>query len=104
MHIENIVIGKPIVELWNLLGSNKDDKTFESVTAYDTEKSLAKLVVKYGFMQSNTEVRRNRMDLVRQLDKLEFTNIKIGKKKFCLIVGADSEEEYNKIIKQSEED
>lgn len=101
MHIENIVIGKPIIELWQLLGANENDKTFGETTIFDTERYLPKILVKYGFMQSISEVKRNRPDLIRTLDKLDFFEVKIGKKRIWIIVGVDTVEELNKIIEES---
>ena len=103
-HIENIVIGKPIVDLWQLLSTAKDCTTFSDNTVFDTERFLPKLLTKYGIMQSNSEVRRNRPDLVRTLDKLECFDLKIGKKKLYIIVGVDTLEELNKIIDESKEE
>lgn len=100
-YISNIIIGKPLVDLGLLLGNYYTDESYKGVTVQETERYLPRLLVKYGFMSSNSEVRRNRKDLVKTLDKPDFLEIKIGKKKLWIVVGAESEEEYNKSIKKS---
>ena len=89
MHIENIVIGKPIIDEVTLLSKNIGDwNDIESVkTVYDTERFLPKLLVKYGFTTSIGEIKRNRLDLVKQLDKLDYLEIKLGKRKIFIVVG-----------------
>ena len=86
--IENIVIGTPLVSLNILLGNenNPNDK-WEEVTVYDEERFLPKLLVKYGFTSSIRELRRNRKDLVINLDSPDFLEIKLGKKKLWIVVG-----------------
>lgn len=103
-HIENIVIGKPIIGLWQLLGEPEDHASFTDTTVFDAERYLPRLLAKYGIMKSTSEVRRNRPDLIRTLDKLECFDLKIGKKKLYIIVGVDTLEELNKIIEESKKD
>lgn len=104
MYIENIVIGKPIVDLWQLLGEGINDKSYEDVTVYDTERFLPRLLAKYGIMQSVSEVRRNKPELVKTLDKLDFLEIKIGRKKVWIVVGMDTDEELQNILNYREND
>lgn len=80
--VQNIVIGTPLVSLETL---GVDIK--EQGTAFDEERFLPKLLVKYGFALSISEIRRNRQDLVRHLNKTDMELIKIGKKKVWIIVG-----------------
>ena len=89
MHIENIIIGKPLVDPSVLLSFNDNDwinNEFHKTT-WDNERFLPKLLVKHGFASSNSEIKRNRPDLFKTLDKLDFMEIKIGKKKCWIIVG-----------------
>jgi hypothetical protein len=81
MHPENIIIGKPLVDLKTL---GVEDSEY---TVFTEERYLPKLLVQYGFMTSIGEVKRNRPDLVRDLNKTDMEFIKIGKKRFWLIVG-----------------
>ena len=88
-HIENIVIGKPLVESTSLLAIDSDDwdNVESEKTVYDEERFLPKLLVKYNFFISTSEVKRNRKDLWITLDKLDFIEIKISKKKIWIIIG-----------------
>ncbi|XZH99852.1 hypothetical protein ACSXEK_15580 (plasmid) [Clostridium perfringens] len=79
--VQNIIIGKPLVSL-ELLGIESQEET-----VFDTERFLPKLLVKYGFSKSISEIKRNRKDLVRTLDKTDMEMIKLGKKKVWIIVG-----------------
>lgn len=79
--IQNIIIGKPLVSL-ELLGIEPQEKT-----VFDTERFLPRLLVKYGFSKSISEIKRNRKDLVRYLEKPDMEMIKLGKKKVWIIVG-----------------
>ncbi|MFY8262958.1 hypothetical protein ACOT7R_08680 [Clostridium perfringens] len=79
--IQNIIIGKPLVSL-ELLGIEPQEET-----VFDTERFLPRLLVKYGFSKSISEIKRNRKDLVRYLEKTDMEMIKLGKKKVWIIVG-----------------
>lgn len=88
--VENIVIGTPLVSLDILLGcENNPNYNWEEVTVYDEERFLPKLLVKYGFTSSVKEIRRNRQDLVINLEKPDFLEIKIGKKKLWVVIGEE---------------
>ena len=86
--IENIVIGEPLVSLDVLLGDESNPSyNWKEVTVNEEERFLPKLLVKYGFTSSVKEIRRNRQDLVVNLEKTDFLEIKIGKKKLWIVVG-----------------
>lgn len=88
MYIENIVIGQPLVSLEMLLGSEQYPQyDFMAVTVRDGERYLPKLLVNHGFTSSIKEIKRNRKDLDTRLDKPDFLEIKLGKKRICIIVG-----------------
>lgn len=97
------MLGRPLVDLGILLGDYYNDKSFWEVTIQDDERFLPKLLAKHGFTSSASEIRRNRKDLVKTLDKLDFLEIKLGKKRLWIVVGCKNEEEYNKLIKESED-
>ncbi len=100
----NVVIGKPLVSL-KALGIEKSDTivkfTFEEVTNDQDNVFLPHLLIKIGVFTSTNECRRineqrqksskfNKdptQDLWRTIDRPEFTQFKIGKKVFCLVVG-----------------
>lgn len=85
--VQHIVIGKPIVDLWLLLGNNKEDTSFIEGTAFEDDRELANLLVKHKFIKSKSELRRNRPDLFQTLLCLDFFEVKIGKKRVWIIVG-----------------
>lgn len=88
-HIENIVIGKPIIDELFLLSYDIDDWNNNECTktVWNTERYLPKLLVKYGFTKSTSELRRNRKDLCMTLDKPDFLEIKLGKRKIWIVIG-----------------
>lgn len=92
-HIEAIVIGKPLVPLWVLLGTGENDKSFEETMVFDTDRYLPRLLAKYGFTKSASEIRRNRKDLDIKLEKPDFLEIKLGKKRITIIVGVEDDSE-----------
>lgn len=88
-HYENIIIGKPIVPVWNLVSSSKQDyKEKEELITYFTEtRSIAKIFVEIGIVKSVSEVRRNKPELCNELNALDCINVKWGKHKFWVVVG-----------------
>lgn len=86
--IENIVIGLPLVNEDILLGDELNPNyNWRDTTIYDNERYLPKLLVNHGIMASIREVKRNRKDLDYTLDKPDFLELKIGKKKIWIVVG-----------------
>lgn len=89
MYIENIVIGKPLVDTWTMFATDKTDWYFneEGKTYFTNERFLPRILVDIGVYPSVSEIRRNRPDLVRSLDKLDFIEkLKVGKKKWVWIL------------------
>ena len=88
MHIENIIIGKPLVDERILLSDlNNPNDNYMEVTVRDNERFLPKLLANHGFTSSAKEIRRNRPDLVKTLDKPDCLDIKLGKKRVYIVVG-----------------
>ena len=89
LYIENIVIGSPLFSYKELLSKNESD--WENVekekTIATNERFLPKILVEIGATKSTSEIRRNRPDLVRVLNEPDFLFIKLGKKKFWIVVG-----------------
>jgi len=91
MYFENVVIGKPIVDPSLLL--SKDEHDWNSVekekTFYTEERFLPRLLVDLEIYPSISEVRRNKPELIKQLNSLEFIDgIKVSKKrKLWIVVG-----------------
>lgn len=80
--VQNIIIGKPLVSLEML-----DIDIKQEETVFDIERFLPRLLVKYGFSKSISEIKRNRKDLIRNLDNTDMEMIKLGKKKVWIVIG-----------------
>ena len=91
MYIENIVIGKPIVEPSAMFVSDEDDweRTEKEKTYYTDERFLPRILVNIGIYSSVNEIRRNKPELMISLDKLDFVdNLKASKKRrLWILVG-----------------
>ena len=89
MHIENVVIGKPIDSPENIFSLDQKDweNNEKSKTIFIKERFLPKILVDLKFAPSNGEIRRNRKDLVVNLDEPDFIEIKYGKKRLFILVG-----------------
>lgn len=88
-YIENVVIGKPIVsphEMFSTGFQDWKDNELEK-TLFTDERFLPKILVDIGFTTSTSEIRRNRKDLVKTLDSLDFLEVKLGKKRCWILVG-----------------
>jgi dienelactone hydrolase len=61
--IQNIVIGKPLVEPWSLISYNKKDfeKNDKEYTMFTEERFLPTLLVNAGIVKSKSEIKRNRV-------------------------------------------
>lgn len=86
-HIENIVIGNPLIDPSELFALNENDwlGVEKEKTYYTNERFLPKILVELGVYPSLNEIRRNRPDLVRNLDKPDFIEIKPKKKVYLWV-------------------
>lgn len=91
MYIENIVIGKPLVEPLTIFASDVDDwnRQEQEKTYYTEERFLPRILVDISIYPSINEIRRNRPDLMRALNTIDFIDcIKVSKKrKVWILVG-----------------
>lgn len=91
MYVENIVIGKPVVESQQLFAADENDwkRTEEEKTYYTEERFLPRILVDIGIYPSISEIRRNKPQLVMTLDHLNFMDgLKVSKKrKLWIAVG-----------------
>jgi len=89
MVYENVVIGKPICEEIFLFANSLDDWNFNECgkTLFTQERFLPKILVDCGVAKNTSEVRRNKPEFVRSLDKLDFEEVKWGKKRIYICVG-----------------
>ena len=87
-YIENIVIGTPLAVESELFAENESDwqKVEKVKTYYTDERYLPKILVDLEIYPSISEIRRNRPDLMINLDKIDFINkLKVAKKRFLWI-------------------
>ena len=91
MYVENIVIGKPIVESSTMFSLDKDDwdRTEKEKTYYTDERFLPRILVDIGIYPSVNEIRRNKPELMVELNQLDFLeNLKVSKKRrLWILVG-----------------
>ena len=91
MYVENIVIGKPIVEPSTMLSLDEDDwnKVEKEKTYYTDERFLPRILVDIGIYSSVNEIRRNKPELMVELNPLDFLdNLKVSKKRrLWILVG-----------------
>lgn len=91
MYIENIVIGKPICTPKSMFAKDLDDwETVEKEKTYFTdERYLPRILVDLGFYPSISEIRRNKPELMINLNKIDFIDeLKVKKKrKIWILVG-----------------
>lgn len=89
MNFENIIIGKPLIEPWELLAVDKED--WENIekekTLFTDKRFLPHIMKEIGMVKSVSEVKRNQPNLFISLDNLDFLIIRWGKKKAFIIVG-----------------
>ena len=90
-YIENIVIGTPIVSPESMFASSDDDWNAieKEKTYYTDERFLPRILVDLGLYPSISEIRRNKPQLVKTLDNLDFIDgLKAKKKrKLWILVG-----------------
>ncbi len=89
--IENVIIGNLLVEPHNLFALNEDDwnSIEKEKTLFTNERFLPKILVEAGIVPSISEVRRNRKDLVRNVEDFSFESIKWGKKFLFIACGGE---------------
>lgn len=85
----NVVVGKPLVESWQLIAFDKADweANEKEMTLFTETRSLPHILVEAGIVKSVSEVRRNRPELVKELITPDCLWIKWGKKRVFIVVG-----------------
>lgn len=90
-YIENIVIGIPIADPKDMFANSDDDWNAieKEKTYYTDERFLPRILVDLGLYPSISEIRRNKPQLVKTLDNLDFIDgLKVKKKrKLWILVG-----------------
>lgn len=87
--IKNVIIGEPLVKPKSLLSVNEADwvNNEQEYTVHTQTRFLPTLMKEIGMVNSTSEVRRNKPDLVKTLDKPDCLTVKWGKKIIFIIVG-----------------
>ena len=87
--IQNVVIGNPVCEPWLMFSNNQEDWINNDIkeTLFTEERFLPRILVECGIAKSINEIRKNKPDLVKTLDKVDFHEIKWGKKRLFIQVG-----------------
>lgn len=87
--VQNVVIGKPLVSPAQLFADNEKDwdENEKANTLFTEERFLPRILVEARIVKSTSEVRRNRPDLWRELNELDFFQVKWGKKFLWILVG-----------------
>lgn len=91
-YIENIVIGIPIVDPKDMFASSDDDWNAieKEKTYYTDERFLPRILVDLGIYPSISEIRRNKPNLMRLLDGLDFIDgLKVSKKRKLWILAGE---------------
>lgn len=90
-YIENVVIGKPIADHIQMFALDESDweRIEQEKTYYTEERYLPKILVELGIYPSINEIRRNKPNLMTNLDKIDFIDaLKVSKKrKLWILVG-----------------
>ena len=87
--IQNVVIGKLLCEPYQLFALDKEAwaQVEEPITMFTEERFLPKIMVEAGIVKSINEVRINQPKLMVTLDKVDYLEIKWGKKRLFVGVG-----------------
>lgn len=84
MYVENIVIGKPVVEPQQLFAADENDwnRIEQEKTYYTNERFLPRILVELDIYPSISEIRRNKPNLMVSLDNVDFIdNLKVSRKR-----------------------
>lgn len=84
MYVENVVIGKLVVEPQQLFAADENDwnRTEKEKTYYTEERFLPRILVDIGIYPSVSEIRRNKPQLMITFDHLDFIDgLKVSKKR-----------------------
>lgn len=86
--VKDIIIGKPIVEPWYIFCKEKEEwEEVKNDILYTEERYLPKIMKDLGMVKSISEVRRNRPKLCKELNDLDYLEVKWGKHRLFILVG-----------------
>lgn len=89
MAFQNVIIDTPLVHPSHLFAFNEQDweENESKNTLFTSERFLPRILVEAGIAKSTSEVKRNKPQLYITLDKIDFLDIKWGKKHLFICVG-----------------
>lgn len=89
--MENVIIGNLHIEPYHLFALSEDDwnRNEKNKTLFTDEKFIPRIMVQAGIVNSVSEVRRNRPDLMREVEESSFEIIKWGKKFLFIARGGE---------------
>lgn len=76
--IRDIVIGKPLVNI-EVLGIENP--------YYTENRQLHEILIELGVFKSKQQIKKNRPDLIKELNELDCIDLKVGKNRFYIVVG-----------------
>lgn len=86
--LKDIIIGKPIVHPWYIFCKEQDEwEETKKDILYTDERYLPKIMKDLGIVKSISEVRRNQPQLCKELNKLDYLEIKWGKHRLYILIG-----------------
>ena len=87
--IQNVVIGDILISPEKLFAKDLEDweNNERGQTLFTQTRFLPAILKEAGIVNSTSEIRRNRPDLVKELNEIDFFQIKIGKKILFIAVG-----------------
>jgi hypothetical protein len=86
--VKDIVIGDPICHPWYMFCNEYNEwDLIKDDVIFTKERFLPRILVNIGVVNSTSEVRRNRPELVKTLDKPDFIEVKWGKSKVYILIG-----------------
>lgn len=86
--IKDVIIGKPIIDPWYIFC--KEEYEWDEIKDeiyYTEERFLPKIMVDLGIVKSVSEVKRNQSKLIKELNNLDYLEIKWGKNRLFILVG-----------------
>ena len=88
-YIENIVINSPLVPSEEIFALSHEDwiNIEQDKTYYTEETFFPRIMVDIGVAKSTSEVKRNKPELVKELNNYDYLEIKWGKRKLFILVG-----------------
>lgn len=84
----NVVVGTPEQEPWTIFCHNEEEwEDFKKEVLFTEERYIPNILIECGVAKSVSEVKKNKPELDRTLDKPDFVVVKWGKRFVGIQVG-----------------